>query len=216
MINGVTFGILHSYEDLELILTSKTIGAPVPKTGQVDIPGADGQLDYTEYFGDIKYKNRTLSFEFSTIAEPSNFLMLYSYLQNALNGRRMDIILDDDPMFHYSGRVYVNEWKSNKRIGKIVIDVDADPYKLRNAQTLISHRNITDATVINCRNSRRQVIPKITASAEVVVVFGNYSKTFTGSITDDNIIFTEGQNVLTVTPTSGSATILIEYQEGEL
>lgn len=215
MANGVTFGTLHSYEDLGLILTAKTIGTPAPKTGQVDIPGADGQLDYTEYFGDIKYKNRTLSFDFSIISEPSNFLTTYSYLQNTLNGRRMNIILDEDPLFYYNGRIYVNEWKSNKRIGKVVIDVDADPYKLRTAQTLIS-QSVTGATVINCHNLRKRVIPKITVSAETNIKFGNYSKSFTGSITDDNIIFAEGQNILTVTPSSGSITILIEYREGEL
>ena len=64
---GIKFGDYHSYDDFSLILTSKTIGTPTPKTEIIDIPGGDGVLDLTEFFGEVKYNNRQLSFEFSTI-----------------------------------------------------------------------------------------------------------------------------------------------------
>lgn len=217
MINGVTFGTLHSYEHLGLILTAKTIGMPEPKTATVEIPGVDGELDYTEYFGEIRYKTRRLSFEFSIITEPEDFLTLYSRLQKMLNGRRMQITLDDDPDYYYTGRISVNDWKSNGRIGKVVIDVNADPYKLKKTMTVIS-RAITVQTAINCTNTRKQVIPKITVSANVNVSFGNYTKSIAAgqSIIDEEILFKEGQNVLIVTPTNGAVTVTIEYQEGDL
>ena len=53
---GVRFGDYHSYNDFSLILTSKTIGTPTPKTETIDIPGGDGVLDLTEFlveYGDI-------------------------------------------------------------------------------------------------------------------------------------------------------------------
>ena len=216
--NGVTFGTLHSYNDLELILNSKTIGQPTPKTATVDIPGGDGELDYTEYFGDVKYNNRTLSFEFSTIVKPTEFLALFSRLQNLFNGRKTTIVLDDDPDFYYVGRVFVNEWKTNGRIGKIVIDVNAEPYKYRQTTTVIS-RLLTGATTITCPNSRMQVIPTITASDEVSVEFGETVNVFSGQMPAtlaEEIIFREGENVLKVAPKKGSAVITIEYREGEL
>ena len=214
--NGVKFDNLHSYEDLGLILTSKTIGMPEPKTATNQVPGADGELDYTEYFGDVKYTNRSLEFEFSIIDAPADFLKLYSRLHNTMNGRKMKITLDDDPGFYYTGRVFIDEWKSNGRIGKVVIGVNAEPYKLKETKTIVS-QIISAATTINCRNSRMQTVPRITTNAEITVTAGGYSDVFRqGSRTDEEIIFVQGQNVLTIKPTTGTATVTIEYQEGEL
>lgn len=36
---GIAFGNLHTYRDLNMILTHKTIGTPSPKTNLLDIPG---------------------------------------------------------------------------------------------------------------------------------------------------------------------------------
>lgn len=213
--NTVKFGNYQSYDDLSLILTKKTIGAAEPKTATIIVPGGDGELDFTEYFGEINYTNRTLSFEFSTVSNPAEFLTLYSRIQNLLHGRRMSVRLSDDPDFYYEGRVFVNEWESDKRIGKIVIDVNADPYKLKNTVTVVS-AIVSTTTAINCPNLKKSVIPKITTSAEVTVTFGSYTRTFTGEINDDNILLEEGQNVLTFTPTIGTASVTIEYQEAGL
>lgn len=213
--NTVTFGTYNSYEDLDLILTKKTIGAASPKIAKIDIPGADGELDYTEYFGEINYYNRTISLEFSTITPASEFLQLYSTIQRLLNGRKMNIYFTGDSDFHYVGRITVNEWTSNGRIGKIVIDINAEPYKLKNAITVVS-AIVSEQTTVNCPNLKKRAIPTITASTEVTVTFGTYQRVFIGSITDDDIIFTEGQNVLTITPANGTASVTIEYQEGEL
>lgn len=38
--DGVTFGTKHSYRDFGLILSSKDISLPKPKTKTVEVPGA--------------------------------------------------------------------------------------------------------------------------------------------------------------------------------
>lgn len=155
---GVKFGGIHSYNEWGLILSEKEIKSPKPKTTEIEIEGSDGVLDYTEFFGGVKYENRSLSFTFrkANIA-PADFLALYSEVQNALHGKKMQVILDDDPEFYYYGRVSINEWKSNKRIGEIVIEVDAEPYKYkinRTSQTagltgrnLLNFNNYTEKNV---------------------------------------------------------------------
>ena len=75
---GVKFGNYHSYNDLDLILSQKIIGTPSIKTEVIDIPGGDGVLDLTEYFGETKYGNRPLTFEFSTVVPRSQFMELFS------------------------------------------------------------------------------------------------------------------------------------------
>ena len=126
---GVTFGPYHSYATFGLILSSKEIAAPKVKTMSIDVPGTDGELDFTEYFGEPKYGNRKLSFHFSTMVPPSQFMALFSTIQNALHGQKMNITLDDDPEWYYTGRIAVPEWKTVKRMGKLTIDCDCEPFK---------------------------------------------------------------------------------------
>ena len=58
MYRSVNFDNYNSWTDFFLIRSSKTISSPEPKYIKVEVEGADGELDLTEYFGDIKYKNR--------------------------------------------------------------------------------------------------------------------------------------------------------------
>ena len=79
---GITFGSYHSYDSFNLYLNKKTIGTPSPKTETIDIPGGDGVLDLTDFFGEVKYNNRDLSFEFSTIVPQAEFMNLFSRVQS--------------------------------------------------------------------------------------------------------------------------------------
>lgn len=119
--NGVKFNNLHSYNDYSLILVDAVIDAPEPKTELINIPGADGVLDFSEYFGEINYKNRSLSFDFEMKADISNFMNLFSIVQNALHGKVMQVALDVDNGFYYVGRVTIDKWLADRRIGKISI-----------------------------------------------------------------------------------------------
>lgn len=143
---GITFGEYHSYRDLHLILAEKSIGTPEPKTELIDIPGGDGVLDFTEFFGEVKYKNRELSFEFSTLVPQSEFMTLFSMVQNALHGKKMMISLDVDPEWYYIGRITVEPWKADKNIGKITIDCDCEPYKhkMTSQAVNLTGRNLID------------------------------------------------------------------------
>ena len=128
---GIKFGNYHSFNDLHLILSKQTIGTPPPKKETIDIPGGDGVLDVTEFFGEVKYENRALSFEFTALVPQSQFMDLFSLIQNALHGQKMTIALDENPNWYYIGRIEVSEWKANKAIGLITIDCDCEPYKHR-------------------------------------------------------------------------------------
>ena len=211
--NGVTFGEYHSYNELSLILTNKTIGKAEPKTSEVNIEGMDGVLDLTEYFGDVKYKNRKLTFEFSTIIPMNEFLNLYSNIQNKLNGKYLKIILDEDPDFYYIGRIKVNDWKSNKRIGKITIEADCEPYKYRLRETVLNYV-LTGKNDLYLDNLKRLVVPIITTDSEIQITFEERSYSLSaGTWEIDDIILKPGINKITVT---GTGNITFEYKEGGL
>ena len=76
---GVKFGSLHSFNEWGLILSEKEIKSPKPKTIEFEIEGSDGVLDYTEFFGGVKYENRQLTFKFVKAGiSPDGFLALFS------------------------------------------------------------------------------------------------------------------------------------------
>lgn len=211
---GVIFGSYHSFNEWGLLLKEKEIKAPEPKVQKIEIEGGDGDLDLTEFFGEVKYNNRSLSFTFGKMnIVPDGFLALYSVVQNAIHGKKMQVILDDDPAFFYSGRVTVNEWKSNKNLGEIVIDVDAEPYKMKLVETVVSKAVSGSASII-LANSRKRVVPVITTNAEMKISFGGYSGTFSaGTFTIPELELIEGNNTVAVT---GTGNISFRYREGGL
>ena len=213
---GIMFGNYHSWNDFQLILASKTIGTPSPKTETIDIPGGDGVLDLTEFFGETKYDNRKLSFEFSSMVIPSEFMTQFSTVQNALHGKKMTIKLDDDPDWYYLGRISVSEWKADRNIGKLVVDCDCEPYKYQIGTTEV-YRSISGTSSFTLPNSRRRAIPtvKITSSSGLTITYGS-GKVWTlasGSYLLPELELVEGDNPITVT---GTGSITFTYTQGTL
>jgi phage-related protein len=210
---GITFGSLHSFNNLHLILSQKTIGTPSPKREVIDIPGGDGVLDLTEFFGAVKYSNRQLSFEFSTMVPQSQFMDLFAQVQNALHGQKMNIILDDDPEWFYVGRITVSEWKAEKNIGKLTIDCDCEPFKQSIYTTTVTKVVSSNAT-ISLANDKMPTVPTITTTKEFLISFGGYNDMYpAGTFTIPELELWEGNNQVYV---EGSGTITFTYRKGRL
>lgn len=214
--NGVRFGIYHSFDDFSIILITKTIETPKPKTEYVEIPGADEPLDYTEYFGDVKYSTRKLTFEFETKLRHLEFYDMFDEIKNALNGQRMKIYLDEDPLFYFDGRLQVNEYKSNEKIGKIVIEAECNPYKMENYETLSSFTLTGQAQQVDLINLRKRVVPQIIVetSESVSIEFGNnITELSSGTWTIPELELVEGYNHIIL---NGTGKISFNYRRGKL
>ena len=129
-VHAITIGDKNTYEDWKLIPTSRPlIAPPVPKTTYIDIPGADGTLDYTEVLSGVKYNDRTGSWEFKVLNGYAEWYERYSEIMNYLQGKKFRVILDDDPAHYYMCRLSVNAWRSEKDWSTIVIDYVAEPFR---------------------------------------------------------------------------------------
>ena len=207
---GVKFGDFHSWNDFSLILSEKTIGSPSPKTETIDIPGGDGVLDLTEFFGEVRYNNRPLEFVFSTKVPQSEFLALFSRVQNALHGQKMRIVLDDDPEWYYVGRITVSEWKANKAIGKLTIDCDCEPYKTKINETVVV-AEVTEETTVILPNSKKRVVPTIDITGTVNLTYGvNFYALSEGRYDLPAVLLENGNNSILL---SGSGTATFTYLE---
>ena len=207
---GIRFGNYHSYDDFSLILSQKKIGAPSPKTEVIDIPGGDGVLDLTDFFGEVKYKNRELSFEFSSIVPQAEFMDLFSRIQNALHGQKMQIVLDDDSEWYYIGRIVVSEWKVEKSIGKLTIDCDCEPYKIKLAETVVT-AEISGETTVILPNSNKTVVPTIDITGEVSLTYGtNFYTLSEGRYDLPAVRLAKGDNTMLL---NGTGTATFTYKE---
>lgn len=210
---GIRFGNFHSYDNFGLILSGKTIEAPSPKREVVDIPGSDGVLDFTDFFGSVKYGNRQLSFEFSTKVPKSQFMEVFSEVQNALHGQKMNIILDADPEWYYIGRIAVSEWKADKGIGRLTIDCDCEPFKQSIYTTTVTKVVASNAT-ISLVNDKMPSIPTITTNAEFLISFGGHNDLYSaGTFSIPELELQEGTNQVYV---EGDGTISFTYRKGRL
>lgn len=216
---GVYFGDIHSFYDLNLILSSVEIAPASPKTNYVDIPGADGALDLTEAHGEVKYSDRT--HKFTLTMNPADDLSEAAWeakkteVSNRLNGRACRITLDKDPDYFWQGRCAVDSYKSNKRLRQFVVAARVRPYKYKQTETVVTF-DLTEAEkTVSLQNSRRSVCPVITCTNDntVIVFKGNTFKFNAGQHQNLNIRFTEGINQVTI---SGTGQVTFTYQEGDL
>lgn len=213
---GIRFGDVHSYDDLNMILSGKELGVQKVKSKKLDIEGADGSLDLTEFFGEPRYEDVTHKFTFSTILPQNQFISQFTDIKNAIHGKKMRIILDDDPLFYWVGRCFVSGFTSEKGVGKVEIECDCDPYKYRLAKTVVT-QEVSGTQVIRLTNGKKRAVPEVTiqADASLNIVFGsgNVWDLSSGSYTLPELELAHGENVVTVT---GTGTITFTWQEGDL
>lgn len=118
----------NTYGEWEMYPTSRPhVAPPEVKTSYVDVPGADGGLDYTDLLtGEPRFGYRKGSWEFLLIPQ-ERWPDVYRSLCNFLNGRVHTVVLEDDPTWQYTGRLSVNKWESAAHNSLITIDYILDP-----------------------------------------------------------------------------------------
>ena len=212
---GIIFGSLHSYDDLRLILESKELGAPDVKVNKIDIPGADSALDLTDFFGEPKYDDVKHKFQFTSIEPQETFLSQFSTIKNAIHGKKVRIILDDDPSFFYMGRCFVSSFTNAKGIGTVSVECECEPYKYKLEKTVVS-KAVNGTATVNLTNGRKRAVPEVsidTTGSLNIVFQGNVWDLGKGSFTLPELELVEGANNVTVT---GVGNITFTWQEGDL
>lgn len=213
---GIIFGSLHSFRDLRLILESKEMGAPQVKVNKIDIPGADSALDLTDFFGEPKYEDVKHKFQFTSIEPQETFLTQFSTIKNAIHGKKVRIILDDDPSFFYIGRCFVSSFTNANGIGTVSVECECEPYKYRLEKTTVS-KAVNGTETITLTNGRKRAVPEISITTETSlnIVYQTYNiwDLGSGSYTLPDLELTEGDNAVTVT---GVGSITFTWQEAML
>lgn len=212
--NGVKFDDKHSIIDWDLLMVSKSIPLPEPKTISVDIPGRDGKIDLSNAFGEIKYENRTLTFDFDIFSNPSDWWKLREKIAQTLYDKKIKIILDQDSNYYYLGRCKITSFTTTFTVAHISIECDCEPFKYKLTETSISN-NLVAGETYTFSNLDKSVIPIFELSDEATVEFeGNSYSLSAGTHKVLDIIFKRGNNYIKII--SGTGTMKLTYQEATL
>lgn len=115
--HSVNFGDKNTWDDWKLIPTERpSIAPPEVIKKEEDIPGLNGKLDRSEeLLGEPAYgrASGSLTFLISNPSIPGGVNSRYwvdirNDIVNYLHGRRMRMILDDQPNYYYEGRFSVS------------------------------------------------------------------------------------------------------------
>lgn len=128
---GVTFGGKHTYWDWGLTLRERpVVSPPKVKSKLVDILGAHGSLDLTEKTaGKVLYEMRDITCHFNVIGNRERWDQVYSEILNHLHGLLMEITLDNDPDYFWTGRAEISKWEPGKITAEMTIKAKVTPYK---------------------------------------------------------------------------------------
>lgn len=215
MAKGTTFGTIHSNRDMGLIQQNYDVGTAVPKTSNIDVPGMDGNYDTTEMLDGVKFKNRTIEWTFA-LYPGANWEEKKSLVSNLIDGKRMQITLDDDPDYYYDGRITVKKHKSSKMLKQITVSADCKPYKRKKTEHVITNTLTTSEKTIILPNGYMPIHPEITVDVNTSFTFGETTFALTpGTHTVLAISLHEGNNIL-LAKGSSAGNITIKYREGSL
>lgn len=210
---GVTFGDKHSFHELGLWLKKyPDITPPVPKTKYVEVMGMDGALDLSKVqTGFMQYHRRTITMEFSILDDRETWPEKHSDIMDLLHGQDMDLILDDDPEYCYTGLLNVSGFDPQKVTSGVTITMDAEPYKTRIGATTKSFA-VSGSLTATIDGSRKPVIPTITTSSAMQMTCGGavYSLAAGENVLDD-VIIRSGRNTFVF---KGDGTVAFQYREG--
>lgn len=131
--HSVTIGGYSTWFDWHLIPSSRPlVTPPEERTNFVDISWRNGYIDDSQTLAGIPlFDNRQGSWEFYVMHDYwDSWAVAYQTIANAINGKRLKAILDDDIEHYYEGRFWVSDWNSARDgYSRITISYDVYPYK---------------------------------------------------------------------------------------
>lgn len=122
---------VNTWDNWHLIPAVRPVVAqPTPVYTFVDIPGADGSLDLSDYLvGRPTYSDRQGSWEFYVENDYGDWAFRRAEIAAFLNGRVMQVYLEDEPNYYYEGRFWFKQWTPDASHSRVTIEYRLKPYR---------------------------------------------------------------------------------------
>lgn len=200
---------IHTGDDLGLIMTEKTIGAPTPQTNYIDVPGRNGSLDLSTYLtGEVAYSNRSLRFKFVGDGSRESVLTLIDEMM-LYHGHHLQIITDDYPDWYYEGRATIT-YTDHGHYVEFEMSVIAQPF-CYSRKPKKYELYVTESKQIAITNVGQSIIPTITVDSDMTISSGGVSVTLSKGVYKPlPLRLPHGATIFVV---SGTGNIVIEFKE---
>ena len=217
----------NTFSEWGMVPTSRPVVNPPT---YVDLPASHGVLDYTTLLlGEPPLGQRKGSWEFA-LKPGDSWIYVYESVMNYLHGKRHTVILEDDPLYQYVGRLSVNSWKSDPAYSLITIDYNLDPFKYNVTSSEETDWLWNELFVDVIRYGRFTVsgtkyrnfindgalstVPTFTCENPMTVEFGeNTYSLVRGKNYNANLVLESGDNIMCFT---GNGDVTVSYREVSL
>lgn len=215
---GIEINNIHTYRDLGVSISSKTIGTPALNRITESVPFMNGVYDFSDIFEDETYGERVLQYEFD-LSDVSKELMNAKKMKiiNFFKNNRNSVLRDDTIKGYFFNfeRMTDHSFKESGLEGKLTVSLTTHPFKVRDVyegnnswddfnfeldilqDTKFEVSNITNITIHN--TGGKKVIPEVICSSDMEVVKDNMTyKLNKGSSKDYRFKLDVGANNITV------------------
>ena len=198
-IGTVNEDTISARSDWGMYLAERKISTPEIKTAYIAVPGMDGVLDYTDYFGWPRYKNRSIELTLLYPSAYGNHLRAYQKVCR-LHGHRHGIVFGDainaqgdpDSQWYWKGRVNVGPMEFDRGAMKVRLSVDADPYKTNFTDGTRDRPSVASGSwvQIGVGMLENEIVLGEGGKKPFVPVFNTYGTAFTYTFTIDETTYT--------------------------
>lgn len=215
MIDTVVFENEHGekfmpYEQYGIFMKSHRFSPPTPKIYRYGLDGADGEIDLSEWAGEVKYEPREVNISFLEMGERA----YHSLVQFAL-GRMIKVMFSNDPDYYCYGRCTAIDADTKSRVTDVDMTVTCEPYRLKRNETVVS-ASVNGSGSVILRARRMTAIPQIKASKACTATFDGATYSLSaGSQTIPAIKITDRPKTMTFS-TSSATTIEVSWTDGVL
>ena len=124
---------VNTFKDWHIVPMGRpVIAPPQQKRTTIDIPGANGILDFSNSLTKYPvFENRQGSLKFAVLHDYIDTPTVYTKILKFLQGTNVKMILEDDPKYYYEGAVYIEniDPKSDGTWTELDLGYDLYPYR---------------------------------------------------------------------------------------
>ena len=198
---------LFPYEQYGIIMKTHVISPPKPKVHRFSLDGMDGDLDATEWAGEVRYEPRTAEISFRDMSAEQ-----YEALVQFVLGRNVKIFFSEAQDLYLYGRCEKLGTETRDRVTDLDLSFTCKPYRFARFLTTVSLTVDTSGETVLCAR-RMSAKPTIVTSAAMTLSFGGTTYNLDSGTSTPNMTITDQPQTLTIT---GSGTISITWQDGVL
>lgn len=202
-----------------IMLDDLVISAPVPKTAYVDLPGANGTLDYSDALvGHPVFEPRTVSFTLFKNMDESTRNTTRTALLALFGGQKVTLITPDLAGWYWEGRMTIGEL-SGYNSGRIPVSVTVQPYRLKNSVTTVTASlSANTPKSVDLDSAGMPTLPTFNCTKACTLTDpngGTHSINANTDYTSADFLIT-GSGITITAESASSATLTVKYQEGTL